>query len=223
MQPVTTEVSLHQDVIEPWQRLCIEAEKAGFELTLASGYRSFERQLWIWNRKYMGFRPVMDDAGCPLDLSQASPIEKIRRILRWSALPGASRHHWGTDMDIYDRAAVQEDYQLQLLPAEYSRGGPFAPMIEWLEGYIRQTKCGFFFPYTQDRGGVMPEPWHLSYRPVAKPLQQGWSLAALTEKLQRSNIADKQVVLDHLDALYHDFIRLTINPALGNATKKQSQ
>ena len=32
-------------------------------------------------------------------------------ILLWSALPGASRHHWGTDFDVFDRAAVPPDYR----------------------------------------------------------------------------------------------------------------
>ena len=39
--------------------------------------------------------------------------------MRWSAIPGSSRHHWGTDLDVYDAAAVTPDYQVQLTPQEW--------------------------------------------------------------------------------------------------------
>ena len=37
-------------------------------------------------------------------------------ILEWSALPGASRHHWGSEFDVFDLAALPEGYRVQLLP-----------------------------------------------------------------------------------------------------------
>ena len=40
-------------------------------------------------------------------MAQLSPAERIEAILRWSALPGASRHHWGTDLDLIDAHAIQ--------------------------------------------------------------------------------------------------------------------
>ena len=35
-----------------------------------------------------------------------APDALIETILLWSALPGGSRHHWGTDVDVFDAAAV---------------------------------------------------------------------------------------------------------------------
>jgi len=39
--------------------------------------------------------------------------EKIASILRWSALPGTSRHHWGTDLDIIDAKALTAEMKVQ--------------------------------------------------------------------------------------------------------------
>ena len=78
-------------------------------------------------------------------------------ILRYSALPGTSRHHWGTDLDIWDAAAVEPGYALRLSPAEYVAGGVFSAMTQWM----------FYKPYAIDSGGIAPEAWHISYRPVA--------------------------------------------------------
>ena len=38
---------------------------------------------------------------------------------------------------------------------------------------------GFYRPYTDDRGGVAPERWHLSYAPVARSCESRLSLDAL--------------------------------------------
>jgi LAS superfamily LD-carboxypeptidase LdcB len=210
---VDGKTALHSEVVEPWKQLVEAARIAGFELALASGYRSFDRQRLIWNAKLSGQRPVLDDQGCQLDLSCLSSLESIQRVMRWSALPGASRHHWGTDMDIYDKGAVSEDYQLQLVPSEYSGDGPFVPMTEWLHCYLKDDSApAFFFPYQQDHGGIAPEPWHLSYRPVAERFQYLWSLSSLACLIEQSDLAEKEAVLGHLEPLYTRFILRSLNP-----------
>ena len=208
-------VCLHADVVTPWLNLCEAAAEAGFDLQLASGYRSFERQKMIWNQKLLGQRPVFDDSGEALALSDYTPLERVRKVLRWSALPGASRHHWGTDIDIYDRAAIDEKYQLQLSIDEYTDGGPFAAMIYWLKDYLlkgNRGSQGFVFPYTEDRGGVMPEPWHLSYLPVAQQFQEQWSVGLLLNHWRGGNIMEQAVIEQNFDLLYESYIKNTITP-----------
>lgn len=158
---------LHREMTDSFARLENAAAAQGIALAVASGFRSFERQLSIWNAKAEGLRPVLDDRGQAIDISRLAPREKVFAILRWSALPGTSRHHWGTDIDVWDRAAVAADYRLQLVPDEYTRRGPFAHLGHWLHTELNATDSGFYRPYTLDRGGVAPEPWHLSYRPLA--------------------------------------------------------
>lgn len=207
------QVGIHADTIEAWSTLRAAAKQAGFDLAIASAYRSFERQSLIWNAKLRGERPVLDEQGCVVDIACLPPLERIKRVLRWSALPGASRHHWGSDMDIYDRAALTGDEVLQLVPEEYLDEGPFAPMMAWLHKYLSEhPELEFYFPYQQDRGGVMPEPWHLSFRPVAQRFQSLWRLSDFAAYITSSNLEEKTTLLDNLDNLHDNFIRSSINP-----------
>lgn len=163
----------HRELVAPWRELVAEARRAGFDLAIASAYRSYHRQLQIWNEKAEGRRALLDDAGQPLAADTLGEWQKVQAILHWSALPGASRHHWGTDMDIYDRAALSAGQTVQLVPAEVADDGPFGPLHRWLDERIAADRsCGFFRPYDRDRGGVAPERWHLSYAPLAAYYQR---------------------------------------------------
>ena len=198
---------LHKDVLAPWVELVQRAAGAGFDLRAASGFRSFAKQLLIWNGKARGRYPVLDDHGNPLDLMTMSKLDRMWAILRWSALPGTSRHHWGTDMDIWDAAAVPPAYALQLTPAEWAPGGPFNPLDRWL---MEQTAAGsseFFRPYAEDRGGVAPEAWHLSYRPLALQFARALSPGLVRTLIGVSDIALKDVILSHLDEIFARFVR----------------
>ena len=159
---------LQAEVAEAFAALQQDARDAGFELAIASSFRSYERQLAIWNGKASGERPVYDDEDRVLSLAAMSPAEQLRAILRFSAIPGTSRHHWGTDLDVFDAGAVPDDYEVQLSLAEVSAGGPFDAMHNWLDARMAAGGShGFYRPYAVDRGGVAPERWHLSYAPLA--------------------------------------------------------
>ena len=106
-----------------------DARAAGFELAIASSFRSYSRQLAIWNGKASGQRRVHDDAGRDVDVTALAPGDRLRAILRYSAIPGTSRHHWGTDLDVYDAAVVPAGYQLELSPQEVAPGGLFDPCL----------------------------------------------------------------------------------------------
>ena len=109
---------------------------------------------------------MLSDDDRLLDRSEFEDSEWLDRILRFSALPGTSRHHWGTDIDVYDRAALSVGQRPALLPSEYQAKGVFARLGEWLKEHMaRDDAEGFFRPYDVDTGGVSVEPWHLSFRP----------------------------------------------------------
>ncbi|HEY6132244.1 MAG TPA: M15 family metallopeptidase [Halioglobus sp.] len=159
---------LQDEAARAFAALQADARKAGFELAIASSYRSFSRQLAIWNAKVSGVRPVYDDQDRPVNLEYLSPEEQLRAILRFSALPGTSRHHWGTDLDVYDAAAVSPDYQVRLSVQEVAEGGVFDPLHCWLDTRMAAGQSqGFYRPYGTDRGGIAPERWHLSYAPLS--------------------------------------------------------
>jgi LAS superfamily LD-carboxypeptidase LdcB len=198
---------MHRDAIESFVALRAAAAAAGFDLAIDSGFRSFERQLSIWNRKAKGELAVLDSQARALDITQLTPRDLVFAILRWSALPGASRHHWGTDVDVYDRAAKPEGYEVQDIPAEVESGGMFAPLHEWLDRRMADgAACGFFRPYDMDRQGVAPERWHLSFSPVASTYLRLLTVDLLRETVKRADLALKDVVIDNLPEIYGRFV-----------------
>jgi LAS superfamily LD-carboxypeptidase LdcB len=209
--PRHTLVMMHRQAIGPITELINAAAQAGFNLQIASGFRSFERQLLIWNDKCRGYRPVLDKRGVLLNVESLTLVEKVHAILHWSALPGASRHHWGTDCDIYDAAAISPDYRLQLHPDEYIGSGPFVPMMQWLQDWMAQPSTpDFYQPYWEDNHqGIAPEPWHISYRPLASSFARQLSVDVLREHLQGLGdeaLAEKEYLLKELDTIYHRYI-----------------
>jgi LAS superfamily LD-carboxypeptidase LdcB len=205
--------AVHRDVVAPFRALQAAAAESGFDLAINSGFRSFERQLSIWNRKATGQLAVLDSHARPIDITILSERELVLAILRWSALPGASRHHWGTDIDVFDAAATPPGYEVELIPAEVDAGGMFAPMHEWLDERIASgTAFGFFRPYDRDRGGVAPERWHLSYAPIALEYLRMLTPEVLRRTIEPADMMLKQEVLAILDEVHGRFVTNTGAP-----------
>jgi len=180
------------------------AATEGIVLRIASGWRDFARQQAIVQAKLSGQRPVLDGAGQLVALHTLPLADQIHAVLLYSALPGASRHHWGTDLDVWDQAAVPTDYVLQLTPAEYAPDGPFACLSDWLSRHA--GRFGFFRPYRSFRGGVAVEPWHLSYRPLAGKYLQQLSLPVLEQVILHSDLSAREAIGAMLPALYQRYI-----------------
>jgi LAS superfamily LD-carboxypeptidase LdcB len=194
-------------MLEQLELLQCRAAQAGFDLQVASGFRSFNRQLGIWNAKAQGVRPVLDANGQSIDMTLLSDDEQVFAILLWSALPGASRHHWGTDVDVFDAAAIPADYQLQLTQAETEGSGPFAPFHRWLTLELQTESTDFFRPYLVRAGSVSPEPWHISYRPLSQVFSSLLTLEILREKILTTDIALKAAILKNLDVIFARYIK----------------
>ena len=198
---------VHRDVVEPFLALRAAAAEAGFDLAVASAYRNYHRQLQIWNAKASGERAVYGDDGVALDIAALSEQELALAILRWSALPGASRHHWGTDIDIYDRAAVADDYAVQLNQAEVADNGPFGPLHRWLDERIAADSAfGFFRPYQNDNGGVAAERWHLSYAPLAARYQRSLKAPSLWRAIDAPGLALRTTIAENWPVIFERFI-----------------
>lgn len=200
------EAPVHRELVEPLRQLRQRARENGFELQIASGFRDFERQLLIWNQKAEGKRPVFDNSGNPIDLSSLNEWQQVQAILRWSALPGTSRHHWGSDIDIFDRAAVSADYQVQLSPQEVADDGPFGALHGWLDGLLSEAGSAYFRPYAVDANGVAPERWHLSFSPLAIQFESQFSAPDLIDVLGSRPLALKDAVLANLDEILARFV-----------------
>jgi len=204
------DIKLHRQMIMPWRRLQGEAREAGFDLQIASGFRSFERQRSIWQAKATGQRPLYDASGVVQNFELLAPEDLLSCLLRWSALPGTSRHHWGTDVDVYDAAALPSGYKLQLTPQEYAAGGPFAGLTAWLSERISKGACGGFFrPYACDNGGVAVEPWHLSYQPLAVVYEGACSAEQLRRWLELQDWPLAELALECCDEIYTRYIAVS--------------
>ncbi|MGF1763660.1 M15 family metallopeptidase [Aliivibrio kagoshimensis] len=194
---------LHTHVHPPFIELKAAAKQAGFDLMIASSFRDFERQQQIWNNKYLGHSPILDAQSQPIAIDTLSDIEKIDAILRWSALPGASRHHWGTDLDLYAGNTLPKGTSLQLEPWEYQTGHQ-AEFSQWLSENI--DSFGFFLPYHHHQQGVAQEPWHVSYYPLSAPFLNLLTIERLESTIISSQIAGKESVLSNLERIYTQYV-----------------
>ncbi len=144
-----------------FEKMKIAAQKEGFELEIVSAYRSYNHQKDIWNRKYKTNK-----------INGFSPEENIKKIIEYSTLPGTSRHHWGTDIDVIDGSVPRKGDVL--LTEKFHDDGPYADLRVWMEKNAAQF--GFLRPYSKDfeRKGFNYEPWHYSYAPIAIPMLRAY-------------------------------------------------
>ncbi len=130
----------------------------GFDIQIVSSFRSFDRQKVIWERKYI--RYTEEDG--------MAPLPAMEKIIEYSTIPGTSRHHWGTDIDIIDaKPSVSGDV---LVPEKFGKDGPFEGLKKWLDE--NASKFDYHLVYTDSyfRKGFKYEPWHYSYAPLSKPM-----------------------------------------------------
>ena len=196
---------LHPAVARAFLRMRAAAGRDGIDLVPASSFRDFATQVRIWNEKWLGLRPLLDRDGRTLVAAQLTPAARVRAILAWSAPPGASRHHWGTDLDVYDCAALAPGRRLELVPQEYAPAGPFARLSAWLDAHMH--RYGFYRPYRIDRGGVSPEPWHLSHWPTAREASRRLRLATLRRAIEESELEGRAALLKALPVVYRRYVR----------------
>jgi LAS superfamily LD-carboxypeptidase LdcB len=154
---VGTSFKLQQEAFDAFQEMKKAALKEGITIKVVSGYRSFNRQKSIWNRKYNLFT------------SQGlSPNSALEKIIEYSTIPGTSRHHWGTDIDIID-SSVKAPKSL-LVEGNFTTNGVYFKLKKWMDS--NAENFGFYLVYTNkvDRKGFKYEPWHYTYKPLSKPM-----------------------------------------------------
>lgn len=206
----TPRFAAQPEVGEAFLEMRSEASKAGIDLAPFSTFRDYRTQLRIWNRKFVGKKPLYDIEGRVRNFNAMSETEIVDCILNWSALPGGSRHQWGTEIDVIDGAAISRGYVPKLLPEEVAPEGVFSDLHRWLDGNI--AKFGFFRPYKRYQGGMYPEPWHLSYAPLSMPAVEQVSVELLTEVTLKADILGKELVLAKIPDIYQYHICNFVRP-----------
>jgi len=200
----------HPDAAAAFLRLRAAATRDGIDLRPYSSFRGYDAQVRIWTAKFSGRAPLYDLSGRVRDRVGMGEDDVIRHILDWSALPGASRHQWGTEIDVVDGAVMPPGYKPRLLPSEVAAGGLFAPLHRWLDAHIHEH--GFFRPYARFQGGMFPEPWHLSYAPVSMRAIDDLQLDVLRRCTEASDIPGKARVLELLPEILERHVRNIVPP-----------
>nr|WP_258406044.1 M15 family metallopeptidase [Shewanella acanthi] len=204
-----TRFFLEAQTANAFNAMAARALEDGIKLGICSAYRSFDRQLAIWNAKASGKRVVLDKKELPVDILGLSDTELVDTILLWSALPGASRHHWGTDLDVFDANQIEVS-SLGLVEAEYTGSGPCAKLHIWLKTHAKDF--GFYFPFQPNLSGVSPEPWHISYFPHSQGLLAQFDTQALAQIIANSDMRLKDAVLARLTELVNEYVRRVAQP-----------
>ena len=199
---------VHREVFTQLKALKNFGRSKGIDLRILSGYRSFETQKNIVEKKIKGTLPILNDYGEVKDPKSLTPSTLLDSILRWSALPGFSRHHWGTDFDIYDKKTLPLNYQIQLVPEEYQKNGPFQKLSEWIESLSSsQKELGLSLPYKKDLGGVAKEPWHISFSALAPQYEETLTYDFFINFIHTNDIPLKKVILERSQEIYNRFIK----------------
>lgn len=198
------DVTLHRDAVAPFLAMKSHAALDGIDIEIVSAFRDFGAQQHIWDRKYRGESPLYDAIGNVRDRTALSEPELVEAIACWSAVPGGSRHHWGTEIDVIDYATVPDGYRLRMLPYEAAPDGIFGRLHEWLDANM--ARFGFFRPYRTDRGGVLPEPWHLSYAPVSTIALDLLTPDLIAQTVRASDMLGKDHVLERIGDIHHRYV-----------------
>lgn len=198
------------EVVQAFLAMRAAAALDGFNLHPFSTYRDYETQLRIWNNKFSGKKPLYDLQGDVRDFASLTERQVVEGILNWSALPGGSRHQWGTEIDVVEGSAVAAGYSPKLLPEETAVGGIFRDLHLWLDQNI--AKFGFFRPYNYFKGGMYPEPWHLSYAPASMEAIKAVTPELLAEVTRAADIQGKTVALELIPSIYENHILNYVSP-----------
>lgn len=156
----TAGLPIRKDVYLAFKDMYAAALEDGIELKILSAARNWSRQKSIWEGR-------LNRLGWRASTSRADKIRIMQDALQYVSMPGISRHHWGTEIDLNN-----------LEPAYFTRGQG-KRILDWLNAHARDY--GFYQTYTDKvetgRTGFSNEPWHWSY----KPLSQGFYRAYLSQ------------------------------------------
>ncbi len=171
MHTTKSGVYLRKQAYEAFQEMYEAALKDGVHLKIVSAARPFAHQKSIWEAKWTGARLV---SGKDLSKTLPNPKDRALEILQYSSMPGTSRHHWGTDIDLNN------------LENSWFEQGNGLKIYNWLkDNALVYGYCQTYTPKGADRPyGYEEEKWHWSYLPIALDMTQQYE-----KRIQDTDIA----------------------------------
>ena len=193
--------SMQREVYESYERMRQAAAKEGIDIKVVSAHRSYNRQREIWNAKYK-----------TLTLQGLPAKDAIQEIITYSTLPGTSRHHWGTDIDIIDNANPQSGDVL--LAEKFYGDGPSSALRSWMNQ--NAADYGFLEVYTDhpNRKGFAHEPWHYTYHYLSKAYLEILTNHAISEIAKDKQLLGREFLDAEFFKSYTAEHLLDINPIL---------
>ncbi len=185
-------------VMRAFGRLKEQAKADGWNLILVSGYRSYRDQRRVWNQS--------DDSY--LQRGATNQKKRVKAVMSLVSVPGLSRHHWGTELDI-----SESSLRGQLVNVEPDTPGKVLKFYAWMQNNAPQY--GFCQVYLGRKGSVHSEPWHWSFLPYSKKYQRQFMAIKDFKRIFDINVED-------VDYLMKNFTRIlkseknSINPACGD-------
>ena len=192
---------LRQEAFDAFTLMKNEAEKSDISLKVVSSYRGFDHQNNIWERKFKNYA------------SKGMSVENtIKKIIEYSTIPGTSRHHWGTDIDIID-ANVKQPKNL-LNPQNFNKDACFGTLKQWMD--LNANNFGFYLVYTDEssRKGFKYEPWHYSYKPLSLMFLSDYRQLNIGKLLKSEKIMGNEYFSEEFLTNYLNENILDINPEL---------
>lgn len=147
-QAYRTKMYLLKDTYNAFAQMYEAAKADGITLKIISASRTFDEQKNLWEDKWKKNAAAYPD-----------PIQRAQYIMQFSAMPGTSRHHWGTEID------------LNSLHNEFFETTAGKKMYDWL--LIHANDYGFCQTYNDFKyrqGGYQEEKWHWSFYPISDSL-----------------------------------------------------
>lgn len=143
-----TKMFLLNDTYHAFEQMYAAAQKDGVPLKIISATRTFDEQKNVWEDKWKKNASDYPD-----------PFDRANYILQFSSMPGTSRHHWGTEID------------LNSLSNSYFESGQGKKVYEWLQQNAgKYGFCQTYNNYNDRCSGYQEEKWHWSYYPLSDSL-----------------------------------------------------
>ena len=150
-----TGLYMQRSAYDAYKLMYAEAKKNGISLIIKSATRNFDYQKKIWENKWLGLTMV---GGEKLSQTISDPVQRAREILKYSSMPGSSRHHWGTDIDIN---SLNNNW--------FEQNEEGIKLYQWMK--TNAYKYGYCQVYSDKsltkRTGYEEEKWHWSYLPLS--------------------------------------------------------
>lgn len=178
-----SDIYLRREAYAAFELMYAAAAADGVDLKIISATRNFDYQKGIWERKwerprYMGW----------------ADFAKAKDILTYSSMPGSSRHHWGTDID------------LNALTNDWFSSGEGERIYTWLTE--NGPSYGFWQVYTaksNGRKGYNEEKWHWSYLPLANTFLEVYNDSIAASDIRRfrgAELADSlNIISDYVNGI----------------------